>query len=128
MSFLNADYALHGNADLDLVEDALQRFFSDAKLRAVSVNAAYLGLWESLERAAAGGKRSRPRLVMLAYRQLGGTDFPSAAQLAASYELLHSALLIHDDVIVRDFVRRGKPNVSASFQSVGTATAPATRR
>ncbi|WP_235563166.1 polyprenyl synthetase family protein [Arthrobacter sp. Soil782] len=127
MSFLNADYALHGNADLDLVEDALQRFFSDAKLRAVSVNAAYLGLWESLERAAAGGKRSRPRLVLLAYQQLGGTDASSAAQLAAVYELLHSALIIHDDVIDRDFVRRGSPNVSGHYRNraLRTGASPA---
>ena len=117
MNFLNVDSALHGNADLDLVEDVLQRFFVDAKLRAVSVNATYLGLWEALERAAAGGKRSRPRLVMLAYRQLGGTDFSSAAELAASYELLHSALIIHDDVIDRDFVRRGTPNVSGHYRN-----------
>lgn len=117
MNFLNVDYALHGNADLELVEDALQRFFVEAKLRAVSVDAAYLGLWEALERATAGGKRSRPRLVMLAYRQLGGNDLSSAAELAASYELLHSALIIHDDVIDRDFVRRGIPNVSGHYRS-----------
>ncbi|WP_461188119.1 polyprenyl synthetase family protein [Arthrobacter sp. Z4-13] len=117
MNFLNVDYALNGNADLELVEDALQRFFADAKLHAVAVNATYLGLWEALERATAGGKRSRPRLVMLAYRQLGGTDFSSASALAASYELLHSALIIHDDVIDRDFVRRGIPNVSGHYRS-----------
>ncbi|WP_299166580.1 polyprenyl synthetase family protein [uncultured Arthrobacter sp.] len=126
---LNVDHALKGNTDLELVEDAIQRFFIDAKLRAVSVNATYLGLWEALERATAGGKRSRPRLVMLAYRQLGGADFPSAAQLAASYELLHSALIIHDDVIDRDFVRRGNPNVSGHYRNralrAGVPSAPA---
>ncbi|MEE2569961.1 polyprenyl synthetase family protein [Pseudarthrobacter sp. J64] len=117
MNSLNIDQALNGKADVGLVEDELQRFFSESKLRAVAVNAAYLGLWEALERAAAGGKRSRPRLVMLAYRGLGGTDFASAAQLAASYELLHTALLIHDDVIDRDFMRRGIPNVSGHYRS-----------
>ncbi|TLM82250.1 polyprenyl synthetase family protein [Pseudarthrobacter sp. NamE2] len=95
----------------------MQQFFADAKLRAVSVDPAYLQLWEALERATAGGKRSRPRLAMLAYRQLGGTDFSSAAALAASYELLHSALLVHDDVIDRDFFRRGIPNVSGHYRN-----------
>ena len=125
---LNVDHALNGNADLELVEDALQRFFNEAKLRAVSVNATYLGLWEALERATAGGKRSRPRLVMLAYRQLGGTDFCSAAALAASYELLHSALIIHDDVVDRDFVRRGIPNVSGHYRNraLRTGVSPVT--
>lgn len=117
MNSLNVESVLQGNSDLDLVEEVLQEFFADAKLRAVAVNAAYLGLWEALERATAGGKRSRPRLVLLAYRQLGGTEVSNAAQLAASYELLHSALLIHDDVIDRDFVRRGSPNVSGHFRN-----------
>lgn len=117
MDYLNVGYALHGDADLELVEDALQQFFAEAKLRAVSVDAAYLGLWEALERAAAGGKRSRPRLLMLAYRHLGGADLTSAAELAASYELLHSALIVHDDVIDCDFVRRGSPNVSGHYRS-----------
>lgn len=117
MDYLSVDPALNSNADLLLVEEALQQFFADAKLRAVTVNPSYLALWEALERATAGGKRSRPRLVMLAHRQLGGTDLPSAAALAASYELLHSALIIHDDVIDRDFVRRGIPNVSGHYRN-----------
>lgn len=117
MTYVDADHALNASADLELVEDTLQQFFVDAKLRAVSINAAYLNLWEALERATAGGKRSRPRLVMLAYRQLGGRDFASAAALAASYELLHSALIIHDDVVDRDFIRRGIPNVSGHYRN-----------
>lgn len=118
MNSLNVDQALDGGTtDLELVEDVLQQFFAEAKLRSVSMGAAYLTLWEALERAAAGGKRSRPRLVLLTYRALGGTDAAGAALLAASYELLHSALLVHDDVIDRDFVRRGRPNVSGSYRT-----------
>lgn len=101
----------------ELVEQRLRRFFADAKLRAECAGPAYLELWEALERAAAGGARSRPRLVLLAYGGLGGTDAAAAASLAASYELLHSALLVHDDVIDRDLVRRGVPNVSGSYRT-----------
>ena len=117
MNSLQADSTLAGGTGLEAVEDALHEFFADAKLRAVSVNPAYLHLWEALERATAGGKRSRPRLVMLSYRQLGGTDDRSAARVAASYEILHSALIIHDDVVDRDFTRRGIPNVSGHYRS-----------
>ncbi|WP_323960045.1 polyprenyl synthetase family protein [Arthrobacter sp. JZ12] len=117
MNQLNIDTAVHEDADRELVEDVLRNFFEEAKLRAVSVGATYLGLWEAFERAAAGGKRSRPRLVMLAYRELGGTDPAAAARIAASFELLHSALIIHDDVIDRDFVRRGAPNVSGHYRA-----------
>lgn len=117
MTYVDADHALNASADLALVEDTLQQFFADAKLRAAAVNGSYLHLWEALERATAGGKRSRPRLVMLAYRLLGGTDFSSAAAVGASYELLHSALIVHDDVVDRDFIRRGIPNVSGHYRS-----------
>jgi geranylgeranyl diphosphate synthase type II len=38
--------------------------------------------------------------------------------VGASFELLHTALIVHDDVVDRDFVRRGIPNVSGSYRDV----------
>jgi geranylgeranyl diphosphate synthase type II len=101
------------------VEDALERFLELAKTQAVSFGGAgYLRLWETIERSMAGGKRFRPRMVMTAYEALGGTDIVAAAHVAAAYELLHTALIVHDDVIDRDFVRRGSPNVSGSYRDI----------
>lgn len=115
MKFLDVEYTLENDAELGLVEEVLDQFFTDAKLRAVSLHPAYLSLWEAIERNAAGGKRFRPRLLMLAYRQLGGSDLTAAAKLGAVYELLHNAFLIHDDVIDRDTTRHGVPNVSGHY-------------
>ncbi|MCQ2001114.1 polyprenyl synthetase family protein [Arthrobacter zhaoxinii] len=117
MNFPNTEYAVETDADLGLVEEVLDWFFTDAKLRAVSVHPAYLSLWEAIERSAASGKRFRPRLLMLAYRQLGGTESAAAARLGAAYELLHNAFLIHDDVIDRDVLRHGVPNVSGHYSN-----------
>ena len=56
----------------------------------------------------AGGKRIRPALCLLAHRAAGGTgDAPF--RLAASSELIHTATLLHDDVIDDAEVRRGHP-------------------
>jgi geranylgeranyl diphosphate synthase type II len=77
-------------------------------------------LWETLERNATGGKRFRPRMVMAAYESLGGEDTRRAAHVGAAFELLHTALIVHDDVIDRDFVRRGGPNVSGSYRDIAT--------
>jgi geranylgeranyl diphosphate synthase, type II len=115
----------HGLLDLSerrthLVDEVLERFFAEQRGRARRVGAAYEVLWETLERNAAGGKRFRPRMVMAAYESLGGEDLPAAARVGAAFELLHTALIVHDDVIDRDFVRRGSPNVSGSYRDIAT--------
>ncbi len=61
----------------------------------------------------AGGKRVRPRLVMLAYSALGGTDYEKAAPAAAAIELVHTASVVHDDINDHGVVRRGRPSVNA---------------
>ncbi|GAA5336255.1 polyprenyl synthetase family protein [Thermus hydrothermalis] len=64
----------------------------------------------------AGGKRIRPRLVFLASRALGGAPFD--LELALAVELLHSATLLHDDLIDDAETRRGK---EAAFRKYGNA-------
>ncbi|MFH5823929.1 polyprenyl synthetase family protein [Georgenia sp. AZ-5] len=78
-------------------------------------------LVRALRRAAGGGKRLRPRLLTAAYRSLGGTDERLAERVAAAVELLHTAFVVHDDVIDGDDVRRGRPNVSGTFADAATA-------
>jgi geranylgeranyl pyrophosphate synthase len=71
---------------------------------------------------AAGGKRLRPLLVFLA----AGTPPPESDQLlraAVAVELVHSATLVHDDVIDGSDLRRGRPTVAAAG---GRRTATAT--
>lgn len=64
----------------------------------------------------AGGKRVRPRLVFLASNALGGV--PYAMELALAVELLHSASLLHDDLVDDAETRRGK---EAAFRKYGNA-------
>src|SRR5262249_2626460 len=59
--------------------------------------------------AGAGGKRLRPILLLLAARLAGATgDRP--VRLACVVELLHTATLIHDDVVDQAPLRRGRPS------------------
>lgn len=97
------------------IDDALRAVFAEARMRADEFGPHYAALWDSLEQQSAGGKRIRPQLVNAAYFGLGGTDRESATRVAVSFELLHTAFLIHDDVIDRDTMRRGEPNVAARF-------------
>lgn len=73
-------------------------------------------LWERVGTGLEGGKRVRPQLVFHAYSAFGGTDPQACATLGAAIELLHGALVVHDDVIDRDFVRRGRPNISGLYR------------
>jgi geranylgeranyl diphosphate synthase type II len=100
------------------VDAVLARFFSLAKNRASAMGPQYVRLWEVLEANTTGGKRFRPRMVMAAYQSLGGTDTEAAAYVGAAFELLHTALIVHDDVIDRDFSRRGVPNIAGSYRAL----------
>jgi heptaprenyl diphosphate synthase len=63
---------------------------------------------------AAGGKRVRPALVLLSAR-CGSYDLDQLTPAAMAVELTHAATLVHDDVIDRSPVRRGRPTVAASL-------------
>jgi geranylgeranyl diphosphate synthase type II len=71
-------------------------------------------LWSDLAAATKGGKRFRPTLLLGTYRAYGGTDDRLAATVAGAVELLHTAFVVHDDVIDGDQTRRGRPNVSGA--------------
>ncbi|MBZ0298846.1 MAG: polyprenyl synthetase family protein [Anaerolineae bacterium] len=62
---------------------------------------------------SAGGKRVRPRLVMLSYAATGGQDSARAVPVAAAVELVHTASVVHDDINDHGYVRRGRPSVNA---------------
>ncbi len=65
----------------------------------------------------AGGKRARPQLVFLAARALGLQD-PREVDYAAVIELLHSASLLHDDLIDDADTRRGKETAFKHYGNV----------
>jgi octaprenyl-diphosphate synthase len=64
--------------------------------------------------AGAGGKRLRPMLLLLASR-LAGYRGPRSVRLACVVELLHTATLIHDDVVDQAPLRRGRPSANAQW-------------
>lgn len=62
----------------------------------------------------AGGKRLRPALVLLGAK-FGNYSYEIARPVAAATELIHMATLVHDDVIDRAELRRGRPTVHARW-------------
>jgi octaprenyl-diphosphate synthase len=58
-----------------------------------------------------GGKRIRPMITLAAARLLGGGG-DAVRKLAAAVEFIHSATLLHDDVVDESALRRGKPSAN----------------
>lgn len=63
---------------------------------------------------SAGGKRIRPTLALLTGRMLGA-DLGNTITLAAAIEMLHTATLVHDDLIDGSLLRRGLPTLNARW-------------
>jgi octaprenyl-diphosphate synthase len=63
---------------------------------------------------SSGGKRIRPALLFFA-AEMCGYNGPRCVQVAASVELLHTATLLHDDVVDLSELRRGRPAAHAVF-------------
>ena len=65
----------------------------------------------------AGGKRLRPALVILTARALGATpqQMTQAVELAAIVEFIHTATLLHDDVVDESDMRRGRLTANAEY-------------
>lgn len=66
-------------------------------------------LIQEIKRFITGGNRARPAFLYYSYIACGGKEKGKILDLALSLELLHSWALIHDDIIDRSPLRRGKP-------------------
>lgn len=99
----------------------LRELLSTAQARSRPHAAAFDDLWVAIAAIAGGGKKVRPRLLLDAYAALGGTDQRAAIDAACAVELLHIALVIHDDVIDRDLTRRGELNITGRFATDAVA-------
>jgi len=91
--------------DLVRVETKMRQFFGDSN-ETLAEAISYL--------VDAGGKRLRPTVVLLATR-FSDTDPNKSAALAAAVEMLHTATLVHDDLIDNALFRRGSPTLNAKW-------------
>ena len=65
----------------------------------------------------AGGKRMRPIMCLLAAKACGVTELEAHRRLAAIIEMLHTATLVHDDVVDESGLRRGRPTANATWNN-----------
>lgn len=65
----------------------------------------------------AGGKRMRPLMTLLISRMIKDEQYKLSLELGAITEMLHTATLVHDDVIDESGMRRGRPTANATWNN-----------
>ncbi len=100
------------------VQEQLQ--FVEQRIREQAGDEHHPDLRSALEHLlAAGGKRIRPTLGLLVGNMLGAPE-EKLITLGASVELLHTATLVHDDLIDGALLRRGMPTLNARWSPAAT--------
>lgn len=94
---------------LDLLREDLEKVEREISLESVASVESVTSIGQYLQNG--GGKRLRPILLLLSAKLFGPTT-DSAIRLAAVVEMLHTATLIHDDVIDFAKTRRGRPSIN----------------
>lgn len=97
------------------------REIAEAKKQDSLVSAALLQARKIL---LSGGKRIRAAMMYVGYLAAGGEDRQEMLKASMSIELIHTFLLIHDDVMDRDDVRHGQTTIHAFFRQYGETVFP----
>ncbi len=93
-------------SELRLVEDRLAGLLSAREPRLTEIATYLIG---------SGGKRARPTVILLVFHACDGREIRDAVDLATALELIHSASLLHDDIIDGSQVRRGRASARRQF-------------
>ena len=109
MGFSNLGQAFTAKEILELVHDDLRKVERELAQESLSGVDSVTNISRYLQ--SSGGKRLRPMLLLLTARLAGRTD-DEAVRLAAVVEMIHTATLVHDDVIDVAETRRGKPSAN----------------
>lgn len=92
--------------ELRLVEERLNALLGAREPRLTEIANYLIG---------SGGKRVRPSVTLLVFRACGGQQVADAVDVAVALELIHSASLLHDDIIDGNQTRRGRASARQRF-------------
>jgi geranylgeranyl pyrophosphate synthase len=100
--------------ELELVEETLTRSIRSRESALTEISSHLIH---------SGGKRVRPMVTLLAFKTFGGTRTQDVVDIAVSMELIHTATLLHDDIIDGAEIRRGKESAYKKFGLKSTLVA-----
>ncbi len=100
-----------------IIDEKLEAYIEKKKGHALEINAyanEMMGILKEFN--LRGGKRLRPAFVVEGYRCVGGTDMDSIYYASLASEIMEGYLLVHDDVMDLDDVRRGGKSVHCTYR------------
>ncbi|QGU03416.1 polyprenyl synthetase family protein [Corynebacterium comes] len=110
---MTEDLETRVDASLELLEDFLAR----GRRHHVSNDVPLLAMaYDGVATFSLGGKHLRSRLVHISAGDVTGEELYAATVFGACVDLLHGAFLIHDDIIDRDDMRRGRKTIHAAVR------------
>lgn len=112
MSISKPGETLAAREIMELVEEDLRRVECEIDLESMASVSVVTTISRYL--SGNGGKRLRPILLLLSAR-LAGKVTPGAIHLGAVVEMIHTATLVHDDIIDVADTRRGRPSANVLF-------------
>ena len=127
------DFEKYSKETIGLINKEVKSLLNEWRREVGNIDKSLLPLVDKFIKACEGGKRIRGNLVVLGYqlaRHLPGVkahleggntirgdlDGKAILRVAAAYEILHTAILAHDDIIDKSLLRRGQ---SSLYQALG---------
>lgn len=99
-------------------DEFVEEFFKQQKKSASKISPFCGQMMDIYRDYMAGGKKARGALIYLGYKCAGGKDDKVAFSASIAIEIFHSFLLMHDDWIDKDIMRRGKPTVHIQYEKI----------
>lgn len=99
------------------IESQLAKYYRTRLAKAAALHEDYAALWQSMATLGSNaGKRLRPYVTLITYEGLSGNDYHDVLPVATALEVLHASVLMHDDIIDRDYVRYNRPNIAGQYR------------
>ncbi len=98
-----------------LIIQFLRKFFAHQQIELAKVNTWGADITERYRTFTLGGKMIRGCLTILGYEMFTNQSSDEVVKTAAAMEIFQSALLIHDDIMDRDTMRRGAKTIFAQY-------------
>lgn len=112
---MNAKEAL---ADIvPLIDAKVQEILDEEKKESNKISPIIAEMLRNVPSVCFGGKRLRGALIYYSYLMFGGKDTEEILKVSAIFELLHSYLLAHDDVMDKSAMRHRKPTLHKIYQN-----------